>query len=61
MGKKVQIEMEFFRRLCDYFSTDNPPEALRRQIRDDLLDKLYRLQAHAEYSRKLRERRDNNG
>lgn len=53
MGKKVQIEIEFFRRLCDYFSVDNPPEELRNQIRDDLLDKLQRMQAHAEYSQRI--------
>ena len=57
MGKNVQIEIEVFRRLCEYFSADDPPEELRDQIRGDLLDKLQRLQAHAEDSRKVQEER----
>lgn len=57
MGKTVQIDMAFFRRLCDYFSTDDPPEELRDQIRDDLLDKLRRLQAHAEFASRADARR----
>ena len=61
--KAVQIPVDVFFRLVDYFidkTKDNPTKE-ETELCDILYDKMLRLEAHAKYSIAMKERYKQNG
>lgn len=52
--KQIQISEELFTRLCAFHLLDKRDPLQEQIIRDGLQDKLDRMQAHEDYSRRKR-------